>query len=234
MEALAEELEGDWCAVRAIQIGDKGYSLEIYSITRDKVRFVDEQMQITPISDDGAYICGRIARDFGLKAGDEISFDPYDSNEHYTVKVAGVLDSMTESVVMTAAFANAAEIPFTVSTIFTDREGISAGELVTNVQSKQSIMDSFDTFMDLMNKMVWLLVLAAVVLGIIIGIPAGVGVLQYLITALASEYELQLALGAPTWLISILLTFGVSLIVGLMISRKNRTIDMVAALKTEE
>ena len=58
--------------------------------------------------------------------------------------------------------------------------------------------------------------------------------LQYLLTALASEYELKLVLGPATWLISILLTFGVSLAVGLMISRKNRKIDMVAALKTEE
>ena len=34
--ALAEELEGDWCAQRAVQIGDKGYSLEIYSVSRTR------------------------------------------------------------------------------------------------------------------------------------------------------------------------------------------------------
>ena len=72
------------------------------------------------------------------------------------------------------------------------------------------------------------------VIGILAGIPAGAGVLQYLLNALASEYELKLVLGPATWLVSVLLTFGVSLTVGLMISRKNRTIDMVAALKTEE
>ena len=72
------------------------------------------------------------------------------------------------------------------------------------------------------------------VLGILIGLPAGVGVLQYLLTALASEYEMKLCLGPATYLISILLTFLVSLIVGLMVARKNKNIDMVAALKTEE
>ena len=45
---------------------------------------------------------------------------------------------------------------------------------------------------------------------------------------------MKLTLGPGTYLVSILLTFGVSLIVGLMIARKNRFIDMVAALKTEE
>ena len=72
------------------------------------------------------------------------------------------------------------------------------------------------------------------VIGILIGIPAGIAILQYLLTALAAEYELKLTLGWATWLVSVLLTFGVSLVVGLMVARKNRHIDMVAALKTEE
>jgi putative ABC transport system permease protein len=238
-------------------------------------------MKILPLSDEGAYICGRIARDFSLKAGDSITFSPYDSDLKITVPVAGILDSMTESVVMTEKCAEKAGIPYTVSTIYTDREDVPAGNHILNTQSKKSIMDSFDTFMDLMNKMIWLLVIAAVVLGIVVlfnlgimsyteryrematlkgvgfkdsrigrllisqnmwltvigialGIPAGIGVLQYLLTALAAEYELKLVLGPATWLVSVLLTFGVSMTVGLMIARKNRTIDMVAALKTEE
>ncbi len=280
-KALAESLDGDWAASRAIQIGDKGYSLEIYSVARDKVRFADADMKIIPLTDDGVYICSRIARDYSLKKGDVLSFSPYDSNEHYTISVAGVLDSMTEGIFMTAACADRTGIPYKVSSVFTDAANIPDDAHILNKQSKQSIMDSFDVFMDLMNKMIWLLVIAAVILGIVvlynlgvmsyteryrematlkvvgfkdskigrllisqnlwltvigimIGVPAGIGVLQYLLTALASEYELKLVLGLPTWLVSILLTFGVSLIVGLMVARKNRHIDMVAALKTAE
>ena len=280
-KALAQQLDGDWAASRAIQIGDKGYSMEVYSITHDKVRFADTDMNIVSLTDDGVYVCARIARDWKLKAGDTLSFSPYDSDEHYTVTVAGVLDSMTEGIFMTDVFADSMGIPYTVSSVFTDETGIPEYARILNKQSKQSIMDSFDTFMDLMNKMILLLVLAAVilgivvlynlgvmsyteryrematlkvvgfkdskigrllisqnlwltVLGIIIGVPAGVGVLKYLLEALASEYELKLVLGLPTWLVSVLLTFGVSLAVGLMVARKNRHIDMVAALKTEE
>ena len=280
-KALAQQLESDWVATRAIQIGDKGYSMEIYSITHDKVRFADTDMNIVPLTDDGVYICARIARDHKLKPGDTLAFSPYDGDEHYAVKVAGVLDSMTEGIFMTDAFADGMGIPYTVSAVFTDETDISEHAHILNKQSKQSIMNSFDTFMDLMNKMVLLLVLAAVILGIVvlynlgvmsyteryrematlkvvgfkdskigrllisqnlwltvlgilIGVPMGVGVLHYLLTALASEYELKLVLGLPTWLVSVLLTFGVSLAVGLMVARKNRHIDMVAALKTEE
>lgn len=58
--------------------------------------------------------------------------------------------------------------------------------------------------------------------------------LRYLLTALASEYELNLSLGPVTFIAATALTFTVSLIVGLMISRKNKKIDMVEALKTPE
>ena len=182
---------------------------------------------------------------------------------------------------MTRSYADQAGIGYTISAVFTDETEITANAHILNTQNKQAIMDSFVTFIDLMNKMIWLLVIAAValgivvlynlgvmsyteryrematlkvvgfknsrigrllisqnlwltVLGILIGLPAGAGVLQYLLDALASEYEMKLTLGPGTYLVSILLTFGVSLIVGLMIARKNRSIDMVAALKTEE
>ena len=280
-EAIAERLSGDWCAESSVQIGDRGFGLEIYSVTHDKVRFSDENMNLVSLSDEGAYICKRMEEEFGLKPGDELTFSPYDSDKSYTVKVAGVLRSMSESVVMTSAYADQIGFDYTVNTVFTDETEIEADEHILNTQTKQAIMDSFDTFMDLMNTMIWLLVLAAVILGIVvlynlgvmsyteryrematlkvvgfkdkkissllisqnlwltvlgilIGIPAGIGVLGYLLNALASEYEMKLAIGPATYLLSILLTFGVSLIVGLMVARKNKYIDMVAALKTEE
>ena len=280
-KALAESLNGDWSASKSVRIGDRGYALEICSVSRDKMRFVDADMKIIPLADDGVYICSRIARDYHLKAGDQLDFFPYGGSEHYSVPVAGVLDSMTEGIFMTDAFADKTGIPYKVSSVFTDSAEFPDNPHILNRQSKQSIMDSFDVFMDLMNKMIWLLVIAAVILGIVvlynlgvmsyteryrematlkvigfrdskigrllisqnlwltvlgilIGIPAGISVLQYLLAALASEYELKLVLGPPTWLVSILLTFGVSLAVGLMVARKNRHIDMVAALKTAE
>ena len=70
--------------------------------------------------------------------------------------------------------------------------------------------------------------------GIIIGLPAGVGVLHLLLALLASEYELKMILGALTYCVSILLTFGVSLVVGLLVARKNKKINMVEALKGVE
>ena len=81
----------------------------------------------------------------------------------------------------------------------------------------------------LITQNIWL-----TVLGVMIGIPAGLGVLKILVAALVSEYELSLAIGWSTFVISITLTFGVSLLVGWMVAGKNKKIDMVEALKGAE
>lgn len=72
------------------------------------------------------------------------------------------------------------------------------------------------------------------VIGMIIGLPVGVGVLDYLMRALASEYELKTTVGALTYVVSIVLMLGVSLAVSFFVARKNRKIDMVEALKGTE
>ncbi|MBO7515736.1 MAG: ABC transporter permease, partial [Lachnospiraceae bacterium] len=72
------------------------------------------------------------------------------------------------------------------------------------------------------------------ILGVILGIPAGIGVLKILLVMLASDYELTLTIRWTTYLIATALTFGVSFIVGVMVSRKNKNIDMVEALKVAE
>ena len=81
----------------------------------------------------------------------------------------------------------------------------------------------------LISQNIWL-----TLIGIIIGLPSGVGILYILLKMLASEYELKMALGVLTYCVSILLTFGVSFIVSLVVSRKNKKIDMVEALKGAE
>ena len=278
---LAEQYAGDWCAAEGVQITDRAVSLEVYHITRDKVRFTDEDMNFITLGQDGAYVCARIAKEHGLAAGDTLTFSPYGSDATYSVRVLGVLRTMSESIVMSDSAADAAGIPYHISAIFTDATDVAADPAIVNTQSKQSIIDSFDTFTELMVTMVFLLVTAAIVLGIVVlynlgvmsyteryrematlkvlgfrdrqigrlligqnlwltvigiavGLPAGVGVLQYLLVALASEYEMKLTLGPLTFGVSILLTLGVSLSVGLMIARKNRKIDMVEALKVAE
>ena len=71
-------------------------------------------------------------------------------------------------------------------------------------------------------------------MGVVLGLPLGVLTLDFLLKKLAPEYEMRMYIGPVTYIVSILLTFGVSLLVSLMVSRKNKKIDMVEALKGAE
>ena len=81
----------------------------------------------------------------------------------------------------------------------------------------------------LVSQNIWL-----IFIGVLIGLVGGYGVLYVLVTALVSEYELSITVGFMTYIVSSALTFGVSLLVGLMVARKNKKIDMVEALKGAE
>ena len=280
--ALADELDGDFQSTSGISYEGKTISLETYNSGIEKIGFLTEDNKPMTLGSDGVYLCLRLKDTASI--GDTIEFSPYGSEETYTAKVAGYFRSLiNESIVMTDTYAESIGVEYAVNTIYTDTasEDIESSPLISGKQDKQTIMDSYDTFMDIMNIMIVVLALAAIILGlvvlynlgvmsyterhrelatlkvlgfrdkaigkllitqniwltvigVIIGIPAGLGVLKILVTALVSEYELSLALGWSTFVISIALTFGVFLLVGLMVARKNKKIDMVEALKGAE
>lgn len=280
--AFAHDVNGDWQASSGISYNGKTLTLDIYSADNGKVGFLTEENEPMQLTDDGIYLCLRLKDT--AEIGDTIEFSPYGSDATYKVKVAGYTRSLvSECIVMTDTYADSIGIEYHIGSIYTDTasEDIENSSIISGKQDKNTIMDSYDTFMEIMNVMIVVLVAAAIVLGIVVlynlgvmsyvernrelatlkvlgfrdsavgkllisqniwltvigvllGIPAGVGVLQVLITALAGEYELSLTLGWMTYIISTTLTFGVSLLVGLMVSRKNKKIDMVEALKGAE
>ena len=282
-DELIEKYEGDYSASVAVKIEEKAVSLDIYHTPSDLVRFPDEDNNFVEIKNDGVYLCMRLAEEFNLSKGDTFEVSPYGSDKTYTLKVAGVIRSVSENMVISPEYAESIELPYTVNAIYTetDKTDISSDSAIASVQSKKAIIDSFDSMMELMNLMILIFIVAAIVLGVvvlynlgvmsyteryrematlkvvgfkdrkigalligqnlwisligvIIGIPLGAAVLDYLMHALASEYEMKTVINVSTYLVSILLTVGMSFLVSLIVSRKNRKIDMVEALKGAE
>lgn len=281
-KALCEELDGDWESLSGISLGGDTVTLDIVHNPGGLLNVIDEDNNRLELSDNGVYLCLRLKDKADI--GDEIEFSPYGSKETYTVKVVGYNRSiMTESVTMTDVLADKLGLDYSISSIYTEKRinAIKSNDLISGKQDKAQLMETFNSFVQIMDSMVIILVVAAVILGVvvlynlgimsyversrelatlkvlgfrtrtigkllisqniwltvigvIIGLPAGVGVLQWLLSALAGEYEMKLMLGVLTYSVSILLTFGVSLLVGLMVARKNKKIDMVEALKGTE
>lgn len=281
-KALASELGGDWESLSGISLDGDTVTLDVVHNPNGLLNVIDESNKRIELSDDGVYLCLRLKDKANI--GDKIEFSPYGSSETYQAKVIGYNRSiMTESVTMTDTLADKLDIEYSLTAVYTDKtaDEIGSSDLIAGKQDKHQLMDTFDSFVQIMDSMVLILVIAAVVLGIVvlynlglmsyversrelatlkvlgfrnrdigkllisqniwltvigvlIGLPAGVGVLEWLLTALAGEYEMKLMLGTLTYCVSILLTFGVSLLVGLMVARKNKKIDMVEALKGAE
>ena len=279
---LAEELEGDWEALTGISLDGDTVTIDVVHNPNARLNIIGEDNRRIALSDEGVYLCLRLKDK--AKIGESITFSPYGSKNTYTAKVLGYNRSiMTESVTMTDVLADKLGIEYTPAAIYTDRKTseIPASDLIIGKQDKDLLMDTFRSFVSIMDGMVLILVIAAAVLGIvvlynlgimsyversrelatlkvlgfrnkqigrllisqniwltvtgvIIGLPAGVGALEWMITALAGEYEMKLMLGPLTYCVSILLTFGVSLLVGLMVAKKNKKIDMVEALKCSD
>lgn len=280
---ILAEYAGDCSASVGVDWEDSALSLDIYQITHDYVRFPGENGKMVSLEGKGAYICIRLAEEHGLQVGDTFRISPYGSSTIYTLQVAGIVRSVSKNIVITPEYADALGIAYTMDTVYTATPSteIAASPAIGNVQSKQDIMQSFDSFLEIMNSMILILIVGALVLGVVvlynlgvmsyaeryrelatlkvvgfpdrkigrllmgqnlwlgflgvlIGLPAGVGVLNYLLKALAGEYEMKMALRPWSVLFSILITVGMCLLVSLLVARKNRKIDMVESLKGAE
>ncbi len=280
--SLAADIGGDWESLSGISLDGDTVTLDIIHNPKGMLNVIDESNKRIELSDEGVYLCLRLKD--RAKIGETVEFSPYGSTETYSAKVIGYNRAiMTESVTMTDTLAEKLGIDYTLTAIYSEKEAdsIQSSDLIAGKQDKAQLMETFNSFVQIMDSMVVILVIAAVILGIVvlynlgvmsyversrelatlkvlgfrnrsigkllisqniwltvigvaIGLPAGVGVLQWLLTALAGEYEMKLMLGPLTYSVSVLLTFGVSLLVGLMVARKNKKIDMVEALKGTE
>ena len=294
-ERIADKFGGEWSASVAVELSDRAVSLDVYNVNEEngKVRFTGDRNDLVTIGNEGAYICRRIAESENLTVGDEFTVKPYGTDKTLTIKVAKVIRSVTENIVVSPEYAEKIGLTcgtdYNIDSVYANvpktevaaTVGAEDAEFIKNSQEKKEIMDSFDTFTELMDMMIVVLIVAAMVLGVVVlynlgvmsyteryrematlkvvgfkdkkigslligqnlwltvvgvllGIPLGIGVLDYLIKALASEYEMNLALSPLTLIISAGLTFAVSTLVSLAVSKKNKKIDMVEALKGAE
>lgn len=279
---LCRQLDGDWQSSSGISYNGDTVLLDIYHTDQGKVRFLNKENRCFDLEDDGVYLCLRLQDT--AQIGDTIEISPYGSEETYQVKVAGYFRSLvSESIVMTDDYAEELGIEYHISALYTDTKSgeIESSNVIAGKQDKETLMESYDTFLEIMNLMVFVLIVAAAILGIIVlynlgimsyveryrelatlkvlgfrdkaigkllisqniwltvlgvllGLPGGYVVLYVLIKALASEYELSIKIQPFTYVISALLTFGVSWLVGVMVAKKNKAINMVEALKDAE
>ena len=278
---LIKKYDADWGSSEGVKIDEKVVTLDIYHNKNELVKFIDLNGDFAKINDNGAYICKRIAQEFNLEVGDSFEIASFDDKEEYTLKVAGVLSSMTKNIVMSDTYADNEEIPYNINLMYTGEEEVTMQDGIKSIQSKDTLISSFNSILEIMDMMVVMLIVIGLILsvvvlynlgvmgyteryrematlkvlgfknkkissllisqnlwlsfiGIIIGLPIAYIILDCLLNAMATEYELILYISGFSYALSVVLNIGVSLLVSLMVSRKNKKIDMVEALKISE
>lgn len=166
--ALVEKYNGDYASTTSVKIKDKTFGLEIYHIENDYVKFINEDEEFIKLGDDGVYVCQRIMEKLNLKVNDTFEYSPYGDTKSYEVKIAGVILSLTESVIMTTNYAEKIGYNYHINQVFTKEKTVEKSSIISSPQSKSSIIKSFDTFMSIMNTMIILLIIAAMVLGAVV------------------------------------------------------------------
>lgn len=174
----AKKYSGDFASITNVKVKDKTYPLEIYNITHDMVKFVDLNGKIIKLGEKEVYISKRLAEEYDIKENDYIEFSPYQSSTEYKVKVTKIIRSLSESIIMSTEYAEGINYDYKINVIYTNQKDIEASNIITSTQSKSSIIKSFDTFTNLLNVMVLLLMVAALILGAIV--LYNLGIMSYM------------------------------------------------------
>ena len=280
--SLAKDYDADYSATTACKVNGKTYALTVLNNDTDKVRLIKKNAKISSLANDGAYICERMADSLKLKKGDSFEFTLFGSALKYKATVIEIVSSSVEGFTINEEFAKDLALSYKVDTLYTNHKAneITTNNEIASILSKKDIIKTFDTFMEIMNLMIYVLIIFSVLLafvvlynlgtlsyveryrelatlkvlgfknkkirwilisqnnfiafiGILLGIPAGYFTLVVLFKALASEYELTIVCNALAYILSIIITFGVSLVVSYFASQKVKKINMVEALKEE-
>ena len=279
--------EADYAASTNVSLNEEAIAMDIYDVSHNYVRFLDKDMNYASLKDDGVYIGQRLMESNHLKIGDNFEVAVFGSDIKYTLKLAGELRTLTKGVIMSENYAKEKGINYRINQIYTNKNKADINsdtlysDYISTVKSRNDIIKSFDSFMEVMYVMIGALIVLSIILGVVvlynlgtmsyferyrelstlkvvgfkdkkigkllisqnmwltiigflIGFPSGIGVTYILVKALASEYEMKLIFGWMTFVIPIILVFGVSLFVSWLVSKKNKKINMVEALKVPE
>ena len=171
---LINKYEGDTSYSIGVKIEDKAVSLDIYNIKNNYIKFLTSKEKIIKIEDDGAYISKRIAKKYNLKKGDTFTISLYNQNKDFKLKVNDILTSITENIVISNKYADKLNIKYNVNTIYTNSKNIIKHDGIKTVQFKDDLVKSFDVMTEIMNMMIFMLVVVALILSIVVLYNLGV------------------------------------------------------------
>ena len=166
--------DADYSASTNVSLNEEAIAMDIYNIGHDYVRFLDKEMAYLKLNDDGVYIGQRLMESNNLKIGETFKVSIFGSDTTYTLKLAGQLRTLTKGVVMSQKYADEIGITYKINQVFTSKEkdvinkDTKYSDFISTVKSRNDIIKSFDSFMQVMYLMIGALIVLSIILGIVV------------------------------------------------------------------
>ena len=155
----------------------KSGTLTVYD-TGNYLHFEDKSLNQIHLNKSGVSMSYKMADILGLKRGDLFKWHMVGDDKWHVSHVDGIYRNPTmQGITMTRGLFEELEFDFVPDTIYTNRNAKSELEdddHITGVQSRDEMMEAFDSMKEMMYMMVYILVFAAAVLGIVVLYNLGV------------------------------------------------------------
>ncbi len=249
------------------------------------LHFEDKDMKEIHLNKKGISMSYKMAQTLGIGEGDIFRWHVIGDDKWRMDRVAGIYrNPSSQGITMTREIFEDCEQDFVPDTIYTNinpKDELSDDDHITGVQGTAEMMKALDAMKEMMYVMVYILVAAAAVLGVVVlynlgvlslvekhrematlkvlgfstskirrilqdqnillsavgivlGIPCGMGLINAIFSSMPESMDYIATYNMPSYIYTIIGTFGLSFTVNRLLSRKVKTVDMVDALKGQE
>ncbi|MBQ9443245.1 MAG: ABC transporter permease [Lachnospiraceae bacterium] len=155
----------------------KSGSVTVYD-TGNYLHFEDSDMKHINLNKKGISMSCKMAEILGLEEGDVFRWHVIGDDKWQTSHVAGLYrNPTTQGITMTRDVFEELEYDFTPGAVYSNKRpktSVEDDDYVTGVQSLEEMMEAFDSMKEMMYTMVYILVAAAIVLGVVVLYNLGV------------------------------------------------------------
>lgn len=159
-EAIVEIEKDSGKDMLSLSVFDKGHYFT----------FQDEKGTALSLPEDGAAITRKTAESEGLSVGDVIKWRSYGSSSWHTERIEEIIQTPLEQGMYMSrnAFEKSGE-SFEPTSFVTDQEaGKFSGEAYETVQSREDLIGALNSMLEMMNAIIFIMIGAAIVLGLVV------------------------------------------------------------------
>jgi len=138
--------------------------------SKGNIKFFDENDKEFSLKDNGIYVTRKLAKTEGYQIGDQITWHVYGDDEYHTSEIVGLNhDSTNQNLSMSKKYYESLGYDYIPDSVYLDEKPIEDKiDGVSNIQSIDSIKDSFEQMTSTMITVIGMLAVIAALLGAVI------------------------------------------------------------------